>query len=177
MASPDSIQQVFIAAKREFESKLPQNTPFGDAFDIATIKEVREAADKLQRNQSKKSGLLHLSRIDPFLKRLERYAEVIQVFVQAKPEILALIWGPIKLLLLWTSEWREGFDAIIRTIERIGEFFPQFDDLLPNFTDKKHIMDVLGLFYRDILDFYLELLKFFGQRSKFCWGLPLPTAS
>lgn len=166
MASPDPVQQVFNTAKREFENELSQNTPFRVAFDVATIKDIWAAADKLQGEQGKKSGLRHLNRIEPFLKRLESYAKVIEVFVQAKPEILAPIWGPIKLLLKWTSEWREGFDTIIRAIERIGEFFPQFDDLLPHFTDRKHIMDVLGFFYRDILDFYLELLKFFGQRSK-----------
>lgn len=91
------------------------------------------------------------------------------MFVQVKPEILALICGPIKLLL--TVDLRMaggGFDAIIRTIERIGEFFPQFDDLLPHFTKKKLIMDILGLSFRDMLDFYLDLLKFFGQRSKVC---------
>ncbi|KAK1765267.1 hypothetical protein QBC33DRAFT_496016, partial [Phialemonium atrogriseum] len=157
MASPDSLQQVFDAAKREFEEGLPSNTAFRDILAITSVKQVWDATDKLQREQR---HLRHLERVKPFLDRLSSYEAVISIFIQVKPEVLALVWGPVRLLLLWASEWQQGFDAIVKTIERIGELLPQFP--LEHFLNKESIKGVLGLFYRDILDFYLETLKFFS---------------
>lgn len=166
MASLDPLQQVFDAAKREFDEGLPSNTTFRDILAIDTVDKVWDAIDKLQHDQAKKYHLRHMSRIQPFLDRIRSYSAVIEVFVQLKPDILALLWGPIKLLLQWTSEWQQGFDVIVKTMERIGELLPQFGDVVEHFINKERIKDVLALFYRDILDFYLESLKFFGLPRK-----------
>ena len=86
----------------------PGNTPFEDAitqiWDNLTPKEQSElkqcqsiddllrATNQIQREQGKKGFLRNLNRIDPYLQWLKQYSPVIEVFVQAKPEILALIW-------------------------------------------------------------------------------------
>jgi len=163
MASPGPLQKVFDDAKREFENELP-GTRFQDLLTVTTIDQLYDVLDKLQGQQRR---LRHLERIQPFLDRLQSFAGVIEVFVQAKPEILSLIWGPIKLLLKFTAEWQQGYDAMIKTVGRIGELLPQFQDVLEHFIDKKHIQDVLGLLYRDILDFYLESLSFFTMKGEF----------
>jgi hypothetical protein len=166
MTSPDPLQQVFDAAKREFDECLPSNTKFRDILAIDTVDKVWDAIKQLQRDLEKKSHLRHMSRMQPFLDRLRSYSAVIEVFVQVKPDVLALLWGPIRLLLQWTGEWQQGFDAIVKTMERIGDLLPQFGDVAKHFIDKELIKDVLALFYRDILDFYLESLKFFGLPRK-----------
>jgi len=169
MTSVNPLQQVFDEAKREFESKLPSCVPFRSLLSATTIDEVYDAAEKYQKEQEqgKLSKLRHLQRIQPLLARLKEYAGVIEVFVQAQPEILALIWGPIKLLLQWTSGWSQGFDAVIKTMERIGELLPCFNDFVIHFLDIERIKDLLGLFYRDILDFYLALVQLFSMSRKF----------
>jgi len=161
MASPDPLLQVFDAAKREFEDGLPSHAQLRDLSAFNSIDKVWEAVEKLQANQSKRNHQRALGRIRPFLERLQSYAIVVDTFVQVKPDIMALIWGPIRLLLVWTSEWTQGFDAIVKTMERVGDLLPQFGDVTRHFIDKDRIKDVLGLFYRDILDFHLEILKFF----------------
>lgn len=166
MASPDPLQEVFDAAKREFDESLPSNTKFREILAIDTVDKVWDAIAKLQHDQEKKSNLRHVSRMQLFLDRIRSYSAVIEVFVQVKPEVLALLWGPIRLLLQWTGEWQQGYDAIVKTMERIGDLLPQFGDVAQHFIDKERIKDVLALFYRDILDFYLESLKFFGLPRK-----------
>jgi len=47
--------------------------------------------------------------------------QVIDTFVQAKSDILALIWGPIKLLLQISKNLTQSFDAIVNTMANIGE--------------------------------------------------------
>lgn len=164
MASVDPLQQVFDAARREFERELPPSTLFRSLLTVTTVDEVYDATDRLQLDQAAK--LCHLRRIQPYLNRLQQFASAIEVFVQVKPDVLALLWGPIKLLLMLTSEWLEAFDAVVRTIERIGELLPRFSEAVVSFLDTERIKDMLGLFYRDILDFHLEVLKFFSLRRK-----------
>lgn len=162
MASVNPLQQVFDKAKREFKSELPARVSFDSLLAAATIDDVYDVAEKYQKEQQKTSKLRHLQRIQPLLDRLKEYAGVIEVFVQVKPDVLALLWGPIKLLLLWTSVWNQGFDAVVKTMERIGELLPSFSDVVRHFIDVDRIRDILGLFYRDILDFYVVMVQFFS---------------
>lgn len=159
MASPGPLQKVFNDAKKEFQRKLSAGTQFQELLGVATVDELYDATDKLQ--QSHPTRLRHMKRIQPFLARIQAFAGVVEVFVQVQPEILALIWGPIKLLLTLTIEWQQGFEAIVRTMERIGELLPMFTNVSGDFVDKERIQDVLGLLYRDILDFHWKSLEFF----------------
>jgi hypothetical protein len=128
---------------------------------------VYDATDKLQEEQAKKGHLRHLSKIEPYLEGLRGYASVIEVFMQAKPEMLALIWGPIKLLLQWASTLKQSFDAVINTTADIGALLPEFQGVAKLFSHNEQIKDVLVLFFKDILDFYLIALKFFSLPRKF----------
>ena len=167
-STANPLQQVFDTAKREFKASLPSgNTSFRSLFSVATIDELYDVVERYQQEQHRTSKLRHLKRIQPLLERLKEYAGVIEVFVQVKPDILALLWGPIKLLLQWTSGWSEGFDAVAKMLERIGDLLPCFSSAVVHFLDVDRIKDVLGLFYRDILDFYLAMVQFFSLPRTF----------
>ena len=114
--------------------------------------------------------LRHLSKVEPYLERLRDFSGVIDTLVQAKPDILALIWGPIKLLIQWTSILKQSFDAIINTTAEIGDLLPEFKAVSELFIHNVQLKDVLVLFFQDILDFYLVALKFFNKPSKFHHG-------
>ncbi|WAO88971.1 NACHT domain-containing protein [Fusarium falciforme] len=124
--------------------------------------EVYDATDQLQKEQSKTGHLRHLSKIEPFLDRLREDSGVVETFVQAKPDILALIWGPIKLLLLWGDALTKSFTAISDTLEEVGSLLPEFCKVTSIFTDSIHLQEILVLFFRDILDLYLITIKFFS---------------
>ncbi|MCJ1267692.1 hypothetical protein MMC22_007578 [Lobaria immixta] len=164
MATPyDSIQVAFRSVIHDFKDKLHDDKLYNEILKITSIDEVYEATDRLQKDQAKTGHLRHLSKIEPYLERLRDYSGAIETLVQAKPDILALIWGPIKLLLQWTSILKQSFDAIINTTAEVGELLPEFKEVSQLFGHNVHLKDVLVLFFQDILDFYLVSLKFFNK--------------
>ncbi|KAL9096860.1 MAG: hypothetical protein Q9165_000824 [Trypethelium subeluteriae] len=158
----DPVQQAFENTAQDFKSNLKDDELYKEILKSTSIDEVYNATDKLQAEQAKKGHLRHLSKIGPFLEGLRGYADVIEVFMQAKPDVLALIWGPVKLILQWTSVLKQSFDAVVDTIAEIGVLLPEFRESAKLFDHNKPIQDVLILFFKDILDFYLIALKFFG---------------
>jgi hypothetical protein len=51
-------------------------------------------------------------------------------------------------------------------VAKIGEALPQFVDMVRTFSSKDAIKALLALFYRDVLDFYVLLLKFVKMSRK-----------
>ncbi|KAH4040807.1 hypothetical protein HBI56_015270 [Parastagonospora nodorum] len=164
----DSFQAAFETAIHKFRVELKNDNLYREILQTRTIVEVYDVTDKLQEEQSRTGRLRHLSKIEPFLAGLRGYVNVIEVFMQAKSDVLALIWGPIKLLLQWADVLKQSMDAIVDTIAEIGILIPEFQISSELFGEKAAVRDVLLLFFGDILDFYVIALKFFGNtRLKF----------
>ncbi|KAI0434476.1 hypothetical protein F5Y09DRAFT_296354 [Xylaria sp. FL1042] len=163
----DPVHSAFDNAISDFKAELKDEQVYNELLQITTIDQVYDATDEIQRKQAKEGHLRHLSKVSPYLDRLNEYAATIEVFLQVKPDILALIWGPVKLLLQWTSALRASFDAIVNTIAEIGELLPEFKRVIAIFDQNTAIQEVMALFFRDILDFYLVALKFFKLSREF----------
>lgn len=159
----DPIQTAFESVIRDFKDRLNDDELCEEISKTKSIEEVYDATDKVQAEQAIKGHLRHLSKIAPFLERLGEYSGAIDTFVQAKPLILAFIWGPIKLLIQWTSILKKSFDAVVNMTAEIGELLPEFITVTKLFSQSTHLKDVLVLFFQDILDFYVVTLKFFSQ--------------
>ncbi|KAF4952521.1 hypothetical protein FGADI_6756 [Fusarium gaditjirri] len=157
-------QRAFEAAMLDFKDKLKGHTFYDQIIQTTSIEEVYQDIEKLQDKQAKSGRLRHLSKIEPFLARLREYSGVVEVFVQAKPDILALIWGPIKLLLQWADVLKQSFDALVNALEEIGNILPDFCELAEMFADNNRLQELLVLYFRDILQFYLISTKFFSMR-------------
>ncbi|KAF4335307.1 Nacht domain protein [Fusarium beomiforme] len=159
-----TVQLAFETAILDFKDKLKDQSLYAQILQTTSIEEVYADIAKLQDKQAKAGRLRHLSKIEPFLSRLRDYSGVIETFVQAKPDILALIWGPIKLLLLWADVWKKSFDALVNTLEEMGNQLPDFCELAGLFSDNNHLQELLVLYFRDILDVYLIATNFFSMR-------------
>ncbi|KAL6821029.1 hypothetical protein J3E69DRAFT_373903 [Trichoderma sp. SZMC 28015] len=159
---PDPTQIAFAEAVREFKSKLKNDQLYAEILKTKSIDEVYDATDALQAEQAKHGRLRHLSKIKPFLEGLQGYADTIDTFVQVKPDVLALIWGPIKLLIQWAASLTQSIDALVNTAAEIGELLPEFKLMAAMFGNNEQVKLVLVLFFQDILDFYTVALKFFG---------------
>ena len=61
-------------------------------FQYATIVDLKDAIEEIQKAQAQRYGLRNLNKIKHFLNGLQQYAGVLEVFVQVKPDILGLIW-------------------------------------------------------------------------------------
>jgi hypothetical protein len=83
--------EAFHAAKQEFLRDLP-DTEKSKLSNLATIEDVYDATDQIQKEQAKSGTLRNLRKIQPYLECVHHYAGIIETFVQAKADILALIW-------------------------------------------------------------------------------------
>ncbi|OOQ87200.1 NACHT domain protein [Penicillium brasilianum] len=154
----------FQKAKQDFLASLKDPSLLKRVSNVKSIDEIYNYTVQLQDDQSKREDMRNLRKIEPYLERLRQYADVIEVFVQAKPEILALIWGPVKLLLQMADNLKKPFDAIVEAMTGIGNKLPLFEAYTNMFEASNRIFDVLSLFYKDILDFYEIVLNFFSAK-------------
>ncbi|KAI3585513.1 hypothetical protein IWW34DRAFT_897573 [Fusarium oxysporum f. sp. albedinis] len=136
-------QRAFEAAMLDFKDKLKGHSFYDQIVQTTSIEQVYQDIQKLQYKQAN---------------------SVVETFVQAKPDILALIWGPIKLLLLWADVLKQSFDALLNALEEIGNILPDFCELAEMFADNNRLQELLVLYFRDILQFYLISTKFFSMR-------------
>lgn len=88
MAEPDT--SAFSRVLSSFRSRLlPEDIA---DFEITKLEDLKQAITAIQAEQAQRKGYRNLNKIRPFVNGLTQYAKVIEVFVTAKPDILAFIW-------------------------------------------------------------------------------------
>ncbi len=162
----DPIQEIFENAKRNFLKSLKKKTHRAFLEKDVSIEDVYNEAVKIQQEQSNSSSMRNLQRIQPYLDRIGQYSKIIDTFVQVKPDVLALILGPIQLLLQLSKTLTKSFDAILEAMQHIGDRLPIFQTFAHIFEGNERVQKVLGLFFKDILTFYTVALNFFGLKGK-----------
>jgi hypothetical protein len=170
------LSDAFENAKQEYLASLKDPSVFDSVSQTTSIDEVFAFTTQLQLDQGKRKDLRGLRKISPYLEGLRQYANVIEVFVQVKPDILALIWGPIKLLLQISNNLTQSFDAIVDAMALIGNKLPMFEKYGTIFEGSDRVLDVLVLFYKDILDFHQVTLKLFTMKRT-CFDLGVTSKS
>ncbi|KAH8879081.1 NACHT domain protein [Thozetella sp. PMI_491] len=169
----DPVAAAFEKAKHDFEANLKDPVLYKDILQTTTIDQVYDFTDKLQQDQANTNRLRYLGKIQPFLEGLREYQGVVEQFVQVKPDLLAVIWDPIKLLLQWTHNLQKPFDEIVKVTGSIGDALPQFTEMTRIFSSNDRIKDLLLLFFKDILSFYQIAFEFFTKKA---WKLVLEAA-
>jgi hypothetical protein len=166
MAAVDPAQVAFEEAQQEFRKKLNNSDLYKEILTTTTVREVQKASRKIQEAAAGKGSMRRLQQIQPFLDRLEKFTGVIEVFIQVKPELLALIWGPIKLLLLYSNQVTTGLQKMADAMEKIGHALPQFHILAGVFKSDEAVKMALVLFYKDVLEFLRINLDFFHKTRR-----------
>ncbi|KAK2605587.1 hypothetical protein N8I77_008413 [Diaporthe amygdali] len=153
----------FKAVRDDFVKNV-KNPGKHDFTKFATIEDVWDATEEIQKKQSQTKTLRGLHRVRPFLEALNQFSSTIEVFVQAKPDILALIWGPVKFLLQVSSSISSVFEKVIKVLNEVGNTLPVFNDYASLFKENQTVKHVLHLFYAEILEFYKILVNFMNDR-------------
>jgi len=93
-SSSGDLEEAFEAARAEFVSGLKRrDLATARALSKATsIQDVVDAIAEVEAQQQRSGSLRALGRLEPFVKGLQEYAGVIEVFIQAKQDVLSLIW-------------------------------------------------------------------------------------
>ena len=89
---PTPLTITFDTARQDFLREFPHSEYRQKLSQFASIEDVYNATDDIQRKQGESQMLRNLAKIQPYLECLGQYATVLDTIVQVKPEILALIW-------------------------------------------------------------------------------------
>ncbi|KAI1737673.1 hypothetical protein F4680DRAFT_203534 [Xylaria scruposa] len=162
-APPTALQSEFEEAARSFRDSLVGSVNFDEISNITSIADVYDFTDKLQAEQHKDGGLRNLPKINIYLERLEGYATNIDFVIRGNHNILALIWGPIVLLLQWSRVLDKAYDSLIDAIATIGQIIPDFRSSISASNRSQETMEITVLFFKDILNFYRETLQLFAR--------------
>lgn len=162
MATPSPMLPTFQAAVSNFRSRLSKAEL--DDFKFCSLKDVQQAIIDIQAQQDKRRETRNLSRILGFLEAMNQFGTVVEVFLNTS-EILAFVWGPLKFLLLVANNWAESFDALLDAYQQIGEQIPLLSQYQNVFTENADMRGVLGMMYKDILEFHQQALRVFGKPS------------
>ncbi|KAI1120580.1 hypothetical protein F5Y10DRAFT_272930 [Nemania abortiva] len=163
--SQNWLDDAFRAAKHDFISGLKNPSRY-DFSNLQTIDDVYNEAENIQKAQAKTKTLRALKKIEPFIVGINDYSDTIDTFVQAKAEILALLWGPLRLLLQMTSSLLTVFEKMVKVLSDIGHALPQFKKYTDLFEENDQVKQAMCLFYVDILDFYKILLNFLENKTR-----------
>jgi hypothetical protein len=70
-----------------------------DKFALATLSDVYETVEEIQKKQRRLKRSQNLARLQPFLKAVTHYGQTIEVFVNTSLPPPNYIWGPMKHML------------------------------------------------------------------------------
>lgn len=159
-------QEAFEKAKNKFRKDLGDKDLYQELLQTTSIDQVWQTIRQIQVKQDSEKRLRHLNKIGRFLSNIEAYGTAVDTYCQVKPEIMGLVWGSLRVLILWASNVVQFAEAITNALASIGEALPQFTDIAKVFQDSERLKDALANFYGDILECYVVALKFFSSSGK-----------
>ncbi|KIX96919.1 uncharacterized protein Z520_07033 [Fonsecaea multimorphosa CBS 102226] len=152
--------EIFDRELTKFRNRL--NGKHYEEFKHTSLKDVEKAVNEIQKRQEAEKGLRDLTRIRRFLEAMEQFGNVIEVFTNTS-DFIAFVWGPLKFLLQASSNWANALDTILDAYEQIGEALPLLEQYASLFQKHKEMEEVLGLMYKDILEFHLPAIHFLNR--------------
>ncbi|KAL9138565.1 MAG: hypothetical protein Q9175_000193 [Cornicularia normoerica] len=144
-------------------------------FSNTSLEDLWREARNVEDEQGARQDLRFMRRLEPFLRSLESYAGVIEVFCQGYAP-MAFVWGPIKLMLLLARNYSSIMEKILQAFSDIADVLPRLDRLKATFPEDTNFNQVVGLIYSDIIEFHQRAYKFFRRKAwhiwfAFDWGL------
>lgn len=95
----------------------------------------------------------------PVIDGFRQFAKALDVFCSVKPEVLAVLWGGLRIVIRVAESFQEFFDAILLLIETIGANIKRAKMYETLFSKTDTVR-------RCLLDLYTEILKFFLETQK-----------
>jgi hypothetical protein len=132
-----------------------------------TIDELYSAMHDIQQKQAKSKTLVALRRIEPYLQGLQQYNSVLDTFCQVKPEVMGLVWGGLRLILQLANSLVAAFKKLVEVLAEIGQVLPRFQKYMESgiFDRNDQVKGMMVVFYGDILDLHLHMLRLFQHKT------------
>ncbi|RVD85886.1 uncharacterized protein DFL_004190 [Arthrobotrys flagrans] len=151
-----SIEDFKLSLRPEDHHTL-KNFPDPSPEDVAKF--VKDLDAKLQQKQ-KRRKTLQSSPFTTFVQSMQQFSSIVDTCVQSNPEIAALVWGGMKLVLLTFSNYLKYLEEIVDMCDQMGRLCPQFERFSKLFPKHKELQSAICEFYAIIVDFFREALVF-----------------
>ena len=86
-----SAEREFLDALEAFKTSAGLSAEELQDFQFSTLTDLQSTIGMIQQEQSRTRTLRYSKRLEPFLKTIEEYGKVIEVFVNSS-QMLAFIW-------------------------------------------------------------------------------------
>ncbi|KAK8867413.1 C2H2 domain-containing protein [Apiospora arundinis] len=153
-------QNAFEKALEAFQSRLKPSEKA--QFKATTLDELKATILSLQADQRARKQMRNMTKIRGFLEAMEQFGKVVEVFLNIT-DMLAFIWGPIKLLLLTASTWADSLDILLDAYQSISDNLPLFEAYQSIFSSNQGMQTVLVCAWSNIFDFHIRALRIFEK--------------
>ncbi|WZH47704.1 Vegetative incompatibility HET-E-1 [Fusarium acuminatum] len=139
----------------------------------ANQKSLEATIQKIQRQLGREHGLCKLTRVEALVRAMKNIEELVTIFLNVS-EVVAFIWGPIKLALMVATTWGDSVRQLIDVYEETAEAFGNLVFFRKLLQSREHLRVVLEDYFSDILRFHRCVLDVFsppdGKRLfKWAW--------
>ncbi|KAF4454870.1 hypothetical protein FALBO_15747 [Fusarium albosuccineum] len=164
---PDT--SAFGAAANSFLSTLTV-----EHYSLFSPTDFRQLKESVQHIVSISNGKIHENKICNVLSKLhdalEPYFKVVGIFVSAKPEFAAFVWGAMRLILQLASNFTTFFEKLTSLLEHLALSFSQYGEIHKHCASANHlkhsrIPSILKLIYSDIFRIFQSCIQIFVRRD------------
>ncbi|KAI0809904.1 hypothetical protein GGR55DRAFT_679137 [Xylaria sp. FL0064] len=155
--------KAFERALERFRNKLTEEQH--KQFKASSLDDVNAEIQAIQSRLGSMKKMRSLNRLSKFLEAMSQIEQLVQVFLNVS-EVVAFVWGPIKLALLVAGTRVEILECLLDTYVEVGEVIPslrQYDEL---FGAAPLVLEVLEKYFCDILEFHHNALDVFARPGK-----------
>lgn len=110
----------------------------------------------VRRHHESSSSRKAMDLCQPAIEGFRRFANCLDMLCNAKPEVLAVLWGGLRIVLRVAESFQEFFDAILLSIKTIGENIKRAKIYEALFTQVETVRGCMLELYTQILKFFLE---------------------
>ncbi|KAM0214016.1 hypothetical protein ACHAQD_009050 [Fusarium lateritium] len=127
----------------------------------ANQKSLEVTIQKIQSKLGREHGLCRLTRVEALVRAMKQIEELVTIFLNVS-EVVAFIWGPIKLALMVATTWGDSVRQVIDVYEEITEALGNLAFFRKLIQSREHLRMVLEDYFSDILCFHRCVLDVFS---------------
>ncbi|KAK7424247.1 hypothetical protein QQX98_000515 [Neonectria punicea] len=144
------------------------------AFSSTNLDDVKKAMQDIQDQIGPGKKLRNFIRLKKFLEGMKQMEELVKVFAQVH-EVVAFVWGPIKLALMVAATKVEILELLLGVYQEIGDVLHGVERYTRLFQKHSEARQILETYFYDVLQFHTEVLKVFtkpGWKRLFTYAWP-----
>ncbi|KAH7133735.1 hypothetical protein EDB81DRAFT_903907 [Dactylonectria macrodidyma] len=155
-----------LAEKREALLKVSPNR----ALSIHSYQDL-ERSTKLIQSKAKRSKIIQaLSKLNPFVLRLQSLLKAVSMFVQSDPTYAALVWGGLLVCLECFSKTAKALNDVSELLSDMGRAMPLFEQYMDLYLGNKSLESILLDIYRSYTGALINAIEFLQMKS---WWKPI----